>query len=53
MKEECFIDEKYSSLDTPSTERENINLTKELKEEGLVINQPLVTGAPQEFKDEV
>ena len=53
IKEECFLDEKYSSLDTPSIETDNVNLTKEIKEEGLAINQPLVTGVPQEFKDEV
>ena len=53
MNEECFLDEKYSLLDTPSIEKDNVNLTKEQKKEGLAINQTLVTGAPQEFKDEV
>ena len=53
MKEECFLDEKYSSLEIPSVDKDNIILRKVRKEEELAINQPLVTGVPQEFEDEV
>ena len=53
MKEEFFLDEKYSSLEIPSVDKDNIILRKVRNEEELAINQPLVTGVPQEFEDEV
>lgn len=53
INEECFPDDKYTTFDTPSLKKDCIKLTKMIKEEGLPMNETLVTALPQEFKEEV
>ena len=53
MKEHCTPNEHLSSLDVLSLDKDTVTISQETKGNELAIKQPVETGVPQEFKDEV
>lgn len=53
LKEHCIPNEHLSSIDVLSFDKDTVTVSQENKGEELVIKQPVATGIPQEFEDEV
>ena len=53
VQDETITNEKCSSFDSFPLDTENVTLKKEIKDESIAIRKSLITGHPEEFKDEV